>query len=245
MKSSTTIIYSCLVFLLSLILFKAIFYALGMVLFFLAGSTLVELLWIYRQSPLLLAIVRPIIKILLSASFSISFYCLFYLPAEFLITEILLKTPKISPGISLSVLITLMIFFNLVRWQKVFRRKKDYFAILIFLFFSGFFYLGYRKEKLSREYLPKIYKYSPTWGIQQVEVIVEGVNFDPVWKRGRLVFEGGEMNILDWQEKKIRAEVPVPNKFGWVYLSVVRRDGKVSNQVPFEIRDPDTLPRKF
>lgn len=241
MKKFPKIFLVFIIFVLTLLLSKVVFFAFFAVLFFLVGVALIDTIWDLCQSPEFLSLLRPVIAIVLSAGLAISFYCLLFLPIEFLLTEIMFKVPKISQYISFSVIILMVIFFNLVNWRIFFKTRKSYFIIFLFFFFTGLFYLAYRNEKLSREYLPKIYYYNPKWGIQQVEVKIEGVSFGPVWKRGKVVLDGANMNILDWGENKIIAEIPVPEKFGQVTLSIVREDGKVSNGVPFEIKDPKVL----
>jgi len=94
---------------------------------------------------------------------------------------------------------------------------------------------------LAREYLPKIYDISPNWGIQGQLVEIKGVNFFPAWKEGEVLFNGQEMVIMAWNEELIIAEQPVPAEFGKTTLFIVRNDGVISNKLPFEVRDPNTL----
>lgn len=241
MKKFPKIFLAFIIFALTLLLSKVVFFAFFAVLFFLVGAALIDTIWDLCQSPEFTPILRPVITIVLSAGLVISFYCLLFLPIEFLVTEILLKIPKFPQYVCLLVMVSLALFFNLVNWRVIFKTRRSYFIILLFFFFSFFFYLAYRGEKISREYSPKIYWYNPKSGFQQMEVKIEGVNFGPVWKKGKVVVDGAEMNILDWEENKIIAELPVPGKFGLFTLTIVREDGKVSNGVPFEIKDPKTL----
>lgn len=241
MKQSSVIIFSALVFLLALILYRTIFQALGIVLVFIVCSTLIEVIWNLHQSAVLGKILSPIIRLLLSSALAISFYSLFFLPVDFLITEILFKMPKLPQSVGMSVMIISILFFGLIKRQRLFKTRNSYFLILFFLFFSGIFYLTYRKEKLAREYLPKIYRIDPTWGIQGMLVTIDGSNFYQIWRKGKVLIGGEEMNIISWDEKKIVAEVPVPKKFGKVTLVVVREDNFNSNQLDFEKRDPKTF----
>jgi len=66
MKQPVTVIYSVLIFLIALIFFQFVFYALGAVLVFLVGSTIAEVLWQYRQSEKLWRFLRPAINLALS-----------------------------------------------------------------------------------------------------------------------------------------------------------------------------------
>lgn len=113
--------------------------------------------------------------------------------------------------------------------------------VLILVAVSAFVYRGFRQEKLAREYLPKIYRVDRDWGIQAQKVKIEGVNFFPAWKKGKVVLDGEEMIVRFWDEKLIIAEQQVPTKFGQVNIYVVRKDGVKSNSFPFEIKDPAKL----
>lgn len=241
MKQFSVVIFSALVFLLALILYRTIFQALGIVLIFIVCSTLIEVIWNLHQSAVLGKILSPVIRLLLSSALAISFYSLFFLPFDFLITEIWFKMPKLPQSAGMSVMIISILFFSLIKWQRLLKTRNSYFLILFFLFFSGIFYLTYRKEKLAREYLPKIYKIDPTWGIQGMLVTIDGSNFYQTWKKGKVLIGEEEMNIVSWDEMKIVAEVPVPKKFGKETLVVVREDNFNSNKLDFEKRDPKTL----
>ena len=237
MGKYTTVVVSCLIFLASLFFFKAIIPALGLTLFFIFWALLIEIVWQYRQSTFLLILN----KFLIAAIFALSVYSLIYLPLEFLITEIWLITPKIPSIVSPVLLIILAGGFSLINWNDKLKVKFYRLFLLVFIIISGLVYLGYRQNKLAREYLPKIYNISPNWGIQGQLVKIKGVNFFPIWKKGKILFNGQEMRIKSWNEELIIAEQPVPAGFGKTTLFVVRSDGIISNKLPFEVRDPKTL----
>ncbi|OQA93425.1 MAG: hypothetical protein BWY24_00443 [Microgenomates group bacterium ADurb.Bin219] len=241
MKQLSTFIYSCLIFLLTLVLFKVIIYALGAVLIFLVGSLIVEFIWEHHNSPLFLAIINPVINISSSAILSLSFYSLLFLPVEFVITEILFITPKLPSQIAIVFIILLVVIFSLVNWQSRLKTIKYYLMLLLFFSVCGLVYLKYREEKLAREYLPKIYSYSPKRGIQAELVKIGGVNFGPVWKGGEVYLGEERMGVVNWDDKSLLLEIPVPRKFGMMKLKVITKEGKNSNPVQFEIRNPATL----
>jgi len=245
MKQPVTVIYSVLIFLIALIFFQFVFYALGAVLVFLVGSTLAEVLWQYRQSEKLWRFLRPAINLALSSILAICFYCLFFLPLDFLLTEILMVTPKLPRLVNFSALSMFVVFFAIFHWQKFFKKRTAYFFILFFVFASGFFYLGYRKQKLALEYLPKIYRLDSKWGIQGMIVTVKGVNFGPTWEKGFVLAGENLMTIVDWSENRVVAEVAVPTKFGIAPLVIIRFDNLVSNSLDYEIRNPKTLNTKY
>ena len=232
-----TIVIACLIFLASLFFFKAIIPAFGLTLFFIFWVLLIEIAWQYRQSTFLLILT----KLLIAAIFALSVYSLICLPLEFLITEIWLITPKISSIVSPIILIILAGGFSLINWDDKLKVKSWRLFLLTFIIISGLVYLGYRQNKLAREYLPKIYNITPNWGIQAQLIEIRGVNFFPIWKKGKILFNGQEMRIKSWNEELIIAEQPVPAEFGKTALFIVRSDGIISNKLPFEVRDPSTL----
>lgn len=114
-------------------------------------------------------------------------------------------------------------------------------GILILVIISTFVYRDFHQKKLAREYLPKIYKVSPNWGVQGQIIRIEGVNFGPSFRKGKVVVGTQEMVINYWEEKLVIIEQSVPAKFGQDELKIIRGDGVVSNKVPFELRNPDIL----
>lgn len=237
MGKYTTIVVSCLIFLASLLFFKAIILALGLTLFFIFLVILIEIVWQYRQSTFLLTLA----SLLIAAIFALSVYNLIYLPLEFLITEIWLVVPKIPLLVSPVLLIILIGGLSQINWNDKLKVKSWRLFLLIFIVMSSLVYLGYRQNKLAREYLPKIYTITPSWGIQAQLIEIRGVNFFPIWKKGKIMFNGQEMGIKSWNEELIVAEQPVPKEFGKTTLFIVRSDGIISNKLPFEVRDPITL----
>lgn len=238
MNRYTTITVSCLIFLFGLFLFKAVFLAFGITLVFLFLVTLLEVVWQYRES----AVILGLANLMMAAAIALTVYILTYLPIEFLTTEILLIVPKIPSLFSLTFLLLLVIVFSLVNWGRILKIRLFAWILVGSVVLSGFCYGIYRSYKLAREYFPKIYQISPNYGIQAEIVEIKGVNFFPVWKKGRVVLGGDdEMVIKFWNEELIKAEMPVPGRFGQVELWVVRSDGVISNKVLFEIKDPGKL----
>lgn len=242
MKQTSIFISSCLVFFLTLILFRVVSYGLVAVLLFYLSSVMVKKIWDARESSFLWTIIMiPILSLILSSIAGIAVYSLVFLPVEFLVTEIFFKIQKLPHYVSVTVLTVLIIAFNFVNWQRLIKTRRIAGLMLLFLFFSGLTYLKYRKEKLVREYLPKIYQVAPLQGIQGEIVKIKGVNFGPVWKNGEVFIGGDKMVVRDWNDQQIIFEQSVPSRFGKMDLKIFRRDGKVSNQVLFQIRNPDML----
>jgi len=176
-----------------------------------------------------------------SALAGLCLFFLIYLPIEFLLTEHWYTVYKINPWLSTGVIFFFLLLSNLVNWQKLLKNQ----ILRIFLFFlfvvAIVFYFVYNNLKIERQYLPKIYRAQPSWVIQGQLVEIQGVNFGPVWKRGKVIADGVELNIKDWNDNKIIAEAPVPGKFGHFKMVVKTYDGKISNSLPLEIRDPKEL----
>lgn len=182
-----------------------------------------------------------LLSCLISAVGVLALFILVYFPLEFQITEVWMLTPRISPVLGALFLIFLVIFLGLFNWQRWMGRKLFWIILIILALAAGFVYNEYRQQKLAKEYLPKIYKVNYDWGIQARIVRIEGVNFGPAWKKGKVLLDGEEMLIRFWDEKLIIAEQQVPTKFANAKFYLIRSDGVMSNKVPFEIRDPSKL----
>jgi hypothetical protein len=179
---------------------------------------------------------------LLKAVLALALYFLFYLPVEFFLTEIYFLIPGVSPWVSSAALLAFLLVVVLFNMDKKIFKSKILFKFGLVLVFAGFsLYIFYRHEKLQREYLPKIYSASPVWAIQGQRITIEGANFRPNFEQGQVFFDGMELIVVDWQEKKIIAEIPVPATTGNFNLVVVRKDEALSNRYLYEIKDPDEL----
>ncbi len=238
------IIFSSLIFLTSLFIFKAILPALVIALVSILLTVLFGKFWYFKKTPAFLVFIKSLTNLIISIILALSVFTLIYFPLEFLMTEIWFLIPKIPSIINVGFLILLVFVFNLIDWEKLIKIKFSWFLmaeILILVVASTFVYRGFKKEKLAREYLPKIYRVDREWGIQAQIVKIKGVNFFPIWKKGKVVINGEELIIKFWDEKLIVAEQQVPSEFGQMKLNVVRVDGVISNSFPFEIKNPSKL----
>ena len=241
MKKLVNLIYFSLVFFAGLFFTRALLPALLAALFFLLATFLFEPFWRFKQLPTFLHFSKSTAKLLIPAVLSLSFYCLVYLPLEFLITEYWLLVPKVSPAYGLFFLFFLVIVLNFFSWDRLLVSKHSRLLLLVFVTICGSVYFQYRREKLSREYLPKIYRISPAWGIQATLIEIEGINFYPAWREGTVILDDQELVVKFWSDKLITAEQQVLARFGLGELSVKREDGVLSNSVPFEIKNPADL----
>ncbi|MBN1263535.1 MAG: hypothetical protein JW991_04220 [Candidatus Pacebacteria bacterium] len=244
MISPATIFFSSLVFLISLFFTRVIVSAFLTTLIFFFLAILLEIGWNWRRSPAALFFARLGVYILVTALMSLSFYSLIVLLLEFQITENWMWTPGIPRFFNFLALFFLVAAGSLVNWHHHLKDPVFRLFLLIFVISSAFIYREYRQAKLDREYLPKIYQISRNWGIQGCLVEIRGVNFSPVWCPGEVRLNDQKMNIRSWGEELIIAEQGVPSYFGPVRLFVKRKDGIISNSLPYEIGDPADLIKK-
>lgn len=252
MKQKSSIILSCLIFLLALFLFKIIIPALIIAIVFFLLIFLSETWFpkqfkrikdfLQKEFSLNKDLARKTVGIIFfTAILSLVAFSLVYLPVEFLITEVWLLTPRIHPMIGILTLLMFVFLFSLIDWFKLFSQKKSLaFFFLLITLFGLFSFREIRLKKMAHENLPKIYRISRKSGIQGQIVKIEGVNFSPSsWKKGKIILDGDQMVVRFWDDKLIIAEQQVPHKFGETELYVVRNDGVESNRYPFEIKNPD------
>jgi len=238
MKNFINIVFFCLVFLISLFLFRAIFPALGTALGFLLTTALFDH---FKQKPAFLFFVKLAANLFIMAILVLVVYILIYLPFELQITEIWMFTPQIHPVINTFFIVSLAMIFELINLQKSIKSKLFLGFLGVFVLYSGFVYKEYRQQKLKRESLPKIYEVSREWGPQAWIIKVEGVNFVSAGRHGKLFLDDQEMLVKLWKENLIKAEAQVPKRFGWVDLYLARNDKVISNKIPFEIEDPGKI----
>lgn len=178
---------------------------------------------------------------LFSAIFGLSLYFLLYLPLELLLTEFFFIIPKINPWINTGILLFFLLTVNLFNWDIIINNRKKLISLLVLVIVAFSFYGIYHQIKLDREYLPKIYQVKPSWAIQGQPIEIKGINFGPIWKRGEVAIEGMKFLVKDWSENKIMIEAPAPAIVGHFYLYVKTKEGKISNLLPIEIKDPSEL----
>jgi len=242
MEQFTNIVFACLIFLLTLFLFKAIVIALALSLGFLVFSHLFDYL---KKIPAFLALIEFVFNLLVTAVCSLIIYVLIYLPFEFQITEVWLIIPKIPSLITILFIISLLIFFTLIDLRKL-RQSKTFLGLLVVLvLWSGFVYQNYHQEKLKRGGLPKIYYLDKKQGFQGQIIRIKGVNLMTAGEYGKLYLGSEEMLVKSWKENLIIAEQPMPRRFGKTRLYLIRSDGVISNRMQYEIKDPGEIKSQF
>jgi len=189
------------------------------------------------------ALKKLVLPIIISAQ-TIVWYLLIIIPAEYLLTEKYLILKYIKPHtktyIFLSIfLIVFLLNFLSKRLAKI--SKKCWpvlLAFLIALLFANKSYTSFYNE-LQKQ--PKIYSLSSDWSIVGMEIEIDGKNFGPIWKKGRIMVNDFELQTQEWSEEKIVAVQPVPDKYFQGEIYVENHFGNKSNKLPFKIRDPGEL----
>jgi len=229
------------VFIVSLFISKTILAALFFVFVFEGVRLGIDLYFSIKNIPRFKKWLSLLIDVLTVLLLTFAVYNLFFFPVELLLVDIFFVVPKIPAIYSNLFFIVIFLFFLFSNWRKV--RGRIFYRFLLVLEIVGVIvYLGCRKEKLAREYLPKIYRVNISSGYQGEKLEISGVNFYPVFRKGKVILEkAGELQILFWGENKVVGIIPVPAKFGMVDLVVEREDGINSNIVEFEVKDPGKL----
>lgn len=239
----TDTLFFVLIILAGFTIYKTFFNHFGILVFIFISTLLVVFLWNYKKSYVTLVILEKIKKLpYWTAIFTIAAYSLIVLPFEYLMTEVWYKTARFPQYLTVLSLVLLGFVFSFINWKKILSKRLNIVIACLILLLSTISYLKYNKEKLSREYLPKIYRISPTWGVQAQIIKLEGINFGPVWKGGKIFIGGAEAIIKQWSDNLIVVEQPVTAPFGRFNLKIIRDDGIETNySLPYEVRNPNSL----
>jgi hypothetical protein len=200
-----------------------------------------------------------LLSALLVVAQTIIFYLLLIIPAEYLLTEKFLVLKHISSSQKTFLLLAVFLAVFLVNYFS--RRVKKigakfwpvFFAALIVGLFVNRAYTDFY-QRLQEE--PKIYRILSSWAVVGepkeinwsmvgMEIIIDGKNFGPAWQPGKVFVDGLEFQIKEWGEEKIIAIQPHPPRFFKGGLYVQKYNGRESNRLPFEIRDPGELAPSF
>jgi hypothetical protein len=182
---------------------------------------------------------------LLVALETVILYLIIVIPLEYFLTEKYFILTAVDGRIKAYVFLTalgisLLLNFFLRKivnfsWKAVFFVFTIFVASLIF----GKQYSNYY-SKLQQH--PRIFSVNSNWSIQEMPIIINGKNFGPTWEPGKVLVDGMNFSQIEyWSENKIVVTAPVPSTFAKTYLKIVTAEGKESNQVNFEVRDPADL----
>jgi len=175
------------------------------------------------------------------AIFGLSLYFLFYLPLELLLTDFFFVLPKVNSWINTGLLLFFLLIANLFDLRGVIRDRKKIITLLFLVVVSLIFYNVYYQIKLDREYLPKIYQVKPSWVIQGQPIEIKGTNLGMVFQKGEVMVDGMEFLVKDWSENRVIVEAPVPSRVGNFNIFIKTKDGRTSNFLHLEIKDPNEL----
>ncbi len=178
---------------------------------------------------------------------TIVLYLLIIIPAEYLLTEKYSLLKFIYPRQKTLFFLTVFLLVFLLNYflLRVKKAGERFWPVLVAALIASLF--------VNRAYLdfchrlqetPKIYSLSSDWSIVGMEVEVDGKNFGPAWRMGKVVVDDFEMQIKDWTEEKIIVVQPHPPQFFSGELCVEKYNGRTSNCLPFTIKDPGELHRE-
>lgn len=176
-----------------------------------------------------------------TALIGLSLYFILFLPLEYYLTEIQFSVSKVPPIINTGILFLFLLITNLFNFKNILNGKGKIIISTLLISFSFIYYGYYHQIKLSREYLPKINKISPSRFIQGEIIEIDGTNFGPIYDKGKVIINEKEFIVKDWSDNKIILESSVPDKYGRFNLYIKTSKGKVSNSVPIEMYDPAYL----
>jgi len=188
---------------------------------------------------------KLILPITISAQ-TIVLYLLIIIPADYLLTEKYLVFKYIKPQTKTYIFLSvfLIVFFLNFLLKKVAKISKKCWPVLltalIALLFANKAYTSFYNE-LQKQ--PKIYSLSSDWSIVGMKVEIDGKNFGPAWKKGKVMVDDFEFRVSPekWSEEKIIAEQLIPPKYFQGEIYVENHFGNESNKLPFKIRDPGEL----
>jgi hypothetical protein len=189
--------------------------------------------------------IKNLRPILVTACQSIFLYLAIIIPTEYLLTEQWLILKKIEPqSKTLALLLVSAVLFSFKFWvnkgaNKV-SHKKLLIWIVVLLVGLGGNYL-YRQHYRYLQQFPRIYSLSTDWSIQGMKIKIEGKNFGSPSEPGQVMVNDFKLLNHKWSNQEVIVEQPVPERYFQGDLVLKNADGKASQAVEFEIRDPAEL----
>jgi len=175
---------------------------------------------------------------------TIIFYLLVIIPAEYLLTEKYSLLKFIYPQQKTTIFLIIFISIFLAnyfqpKFKKIGQRLSLVLVIvLVIVLFVNRAYTGFY-HRLQEN--PKVYSLSSDWSIVGMKIEIEGKNFGPAWRKGRVAVGDFPMQTKAWTEEKIVVIQPHPPQFFTGELCVEKGNGRVSNCLPFTIKSPGEL----
>jgi hypothetical protein len=171
-------------------------------------------------------------------------YLIIIIPAEYLLTEKYFVIPTIDPIAKTYLFLILFLIFFLVnfflpKFKKISIKYWPIFlaALVISLIVSQAYAAFYNRLQEN----PKIFSLSSDWSIVGMEIEINGKNFGPAWQAGQVSVGDFIFRVEDWSENKIIVAQPNTTNYFTDQICVTKYNGKVSNCLPFKIRDPGEL----
>ena len=177
------------------------------------------------------------IKNLLTAFQAIIFYILIIIPAEYFLTEKFHTFKYINAStktIIFLIIFTLVFLINHFLVKNI--KNWSFITLLFILSLAGYWKYDQYYERL--QLIPTIYSISSDWTIQGKSITIKGKNFGDPHDQSKVKAGDVEFMIKKWTHQEIIASQPITNDYGKKKIYVVRQNGKISNKLDFEIRDP-------
>jgi hypothetical protein len=174
-------------------------------------------------------------------------YLLIIIPTEYFLTEKHLLLKYIHPHQKTLIFLVLFLILFLLNYlsSKTKRIGEKFWPVLAITLITALFvnraYTGFYQHQQE---FPKIYSLSSDWSIVGMEIEIEGKNFGPAWRMGKIKVDDFEMQVKDWTEEKIVVIQPHPPRFFSGELCVEKDNGRKSNCLPFTIKNPGELPQE-
>ena len=186
------------------------------------------------------SIAQTVMRLSIIVSLTLAIYLLLIMPFEYLLTEHFLITPFITPNLK-----TGLLFLTLIIVCFIFSLKTDIKLTFKHMIFSNIVFglllisnIFYNRHYNYLQTYPKIFSLSSDWSIQGMAIKIKGKNFGDQWQSGKVKVGDIEYLISRWSNLEIVARQPVPNQFILSELKVIKYNGKESEGLPFEVRDP-------
>src|SRR3989344_7854792 len=179
-----------------------------------------------------------IIPIFFSAIVTVSIYAGFYATLDYYAAYEWGVESLLSSTANSAILMALFVFVFFLFYR--FHKKIIILTVLTLcvVVIGSASYLHYRAERARRGDDPNIHEVSQAGGIQAEVITISGLRFAPPYEQGMVFIGDEQMTVKKWTRNQIVAEHPVTKKKGTVQLYIKRADGRISNSVGYELRDP-------
>lgn len=171
---------------------------------------------------------------------TIILYILVIVPTEYLLTEHFLLYKQINNQTKTIVLLIIFFLVFIINYFYV-KKFKYWLPIVIVFVLSLVGFYKYQQFYSALQQIPRIYSLSSDWSIQGKEIVIDGKNFGSVHPDSKVLGDGVEFQIRSWQSDEIVIIGPMTNDYGEHQLYIKLYNGRESEKIPFQFRDPGKL----